>query len=144
MQQPSYFAGHPFTPAPQLPEWVVLEGGSLLKAFRERVRNLPVTPSVEFDEEELMRFVFGCIAYEKDAELALAYDALEIAQGNMGMSWSPDVDAVVTAAVEFGTGFFRYLRSLKLYEGGYLFYHFYRWLGPDIVLQRMHPPALNF
>lgn len=128
----------------EFPDVIVLPGDQLLREFRENIRNLPVTPTLTFDDEQLMRFVLSCIAYDKDAEFSLAHDALEIAHSTTGLCWSADVDAVVTAAVNFGTAFVNQLRALHAYRNGYLPYQFGRWLGRDVVLYRIDPPDPNW
>lgn len=142
MQPQSCFVRRAVLPC-EIPEILIIPGGELIASFRRRITNLPVTPTLEFDQDRLMRFVLGSIAYDKDAEFVLSHDMMEIAHSSVGMSWSADVDVVVQAAVDFGVSFVQLLRSLRAYRNGYFPYQFGDWLGMDIVLYRIDPPDPN-
>jgi hypothetical protein len=142
-------------PRQRMPDFIILEVDAPGKDFLSRLRDLDnMVPdkddlrSLEYffaSREVFIAMVLETLTYEKDAILELSYRLMEEVQGAMGsMPSTKEVDLAAEAIVTFGSSLYEELRRMRIYRNGYLPYQFARWLGNDLILQRLdvYPPNL--
>jgi hypothetical protein len=128
---------------PPLPLSIVLDGREIVKPFYDKVKNLPVAPTVLFDNTDMLNSVLQAIAYDQSAEITLELDVLDMVSQMVGGMWAADVELVAYGMVEFGQRLLQTLRYMNAYRNGYLSYQHGNWLGTDIMLHRLIVPELN-
>lgn len=97
----------------------------------------------EVDEEFIFQTVIEALAFEKNAQMELNYGCLDVIRHHLGSPYMEDFDNIAEAISDFGMEMLSYLKQMKAYKNGYLFYQYMQVLGADLVLVRIVPPLLN-
>lgn len=131
---------------------LILETTDLVRELRIRLRLLE---ELDFKEEEIIQLIFSSIMFEKDAELELAYECMNIVseclgpmhhgeiQTGVGSVYSLDVKSITSTMYVLGCELIKQLKHLRAYHQGYLFYQFMKMIGPDIMLAKFDPPKIS-
>lgn len=119
-----------------IPEFIILDLG---KPTREFIRFLRTQEYHLFTEElYLIELVMQSMQYERDALMELAYSVMAEVDAALGTTEMPrEWSSVANAVLKFGTQVYEQLCRHQIYRNGYLYYQFARWLGDDIVMQRL-------
>jgi hypothetical protein len=157
MRQAFYWPGHPLfsgpnqTPIltaamqlpPQLPDHVIVDASEFVKPFQLCVRSVPAGTAYLFDNTDLLNSILQSICYEENAEISLEYDIMEKMRHVVGTTWDQYIDILAQGMIEFGYNLLNWFREQGLYVNGWLPYQYGRWLGVDIILQKVMAPDLN-
>jgi hypothetical protein len=130
---------------------------------REQIRplmtKLQLIPGLEWDDTDIVQRVLQSIQMERRAMHQLHDDCLELVSRTTGsrafdmvatpqgwlrvarsdcgeVPWLNETVQIANALADLGAHLFHMLRSLGLYQQGYLRYQFKQWLGLDMVLER--------
>lgn len=124
--------------ASNIPDQLVLDTAHELSLLLNQLRHLPI---LSWEADEVVQFVLDAIAYERKAPTELEYACLDLMREAMGTDYMADTQRAVQAVSGFGRSLVEQLQRLRVYQNGYLFYHFHSWCGQDLVLMRFTPDA---
>ena len=132
--------------------YLILDTAKLVNDLRIRLKMLE---ELDFKESEIINLIFQSIMFERDAEMELAYECMNIVKeclgpfhsgeinNSLGTTYGIDVRVITNAMYKLGSELIKQLQHLKAYNNGYLFFNFNQMLGKDIVLEKFIPPSIN-
>lgn len=124
------------------PEKIILPTQELISELKRRLHLIENFLKTEQEEDELIETILNLISYEKNAEMELAYNAVDVVKGAIGGMYEDSVVEFANAVVSFGTALIDNLRFFRLYQNGYLHYQLCYVFYGNIVLQKLYIPKV--
>ena len=121
-------------------EYIILDTRTAIERLRRRMERLR---NLDADEDKILEIIIQSIAFNRSAEIELDYNCLDIVSQYLGHAYSDDVTDIAKAMSIFGKTILEDLRQLGAYKNGYLFYQFFKMLGPDVILVKLVPPEIK-
>lgn len=126
-----------------VPQQVVVQASDLFLTLRTNISRGQILPGLVEDDDKIIRLVMENLQYEESATLNLALAVVEEMKGAMGENWADEVGAACEFIVTFGTGLFKRLQRLRLYQRSYLYYQFSSFIGRDLILEHIRPDQIG-
>lgn len=128
------------------PDVVILEIKDLIKELETSLKNIVVTDGEDVVTPDgamitIVEDVIKSIRNEKDAELSLDYECLQIVKDALDSFFSEEVLETATSINRFGKRLLELIKYHDIYNKGYLSYKFDGLLGMDIIL-RIDPEVI--
>lgn len=103
-----------------------------------------VMQSIQLEHRALSQLHDDCLALVARMTGSTHYDMVATPQGWQRVArssdgvtpWLNESVQIANALAELGSHLYYQLRSLGMYQNGYLYYQFRQWLGLDMVLER--------